>query len=162
MTVRDAAGKHDALRRFVLSIFLVGTAGIGGELLLLGHFEDVRQWTPLALLPLGWIAVAWQRVERGPRSTHALRGAMVLFLASGFVGLWFHYSGNAEFEREMYPSIHGWELVREALTGATPALAPSAMIQLGLLGLTYTYRHPNLERETPRSGVPGRSETEER
>ena len=63
---------------------------------------------------------------------------MAAYLASGLVGLWFHYSGNAEFELEMYPSLSGWSLVREALSGATPALAPGTMIHLGLLGLTYT------------------------
>jgi hypothetical protein len=44
-------------------------------------------------------------------------------------------------------------LFREALSGATPALAPGTMVQFGLLGLLYTYRHPRLdaaERETRR------------
>ena len=152
---------HDNLRRFVLVIFVIGTAGTGGELLLLGHFEDVWQWIPLALLPLGLIVVGWQRVERGRRGTRALQGTMLLFLASGLVGLRFHYSGNAEFEREMYPSIAGWELVREAFTGATPALAPAAMIQLGLLGLAYTYRHPYLARGAQPAGAPPRPENGE-
>ena len=142
------------LRRFILLIFVAGAAGTGADLVLLGHFEDVWQWVPLALLPLGLIAVAWQRIERGPRSTRVLQGTMMLFLASGVAGLWFHYDGNAEFEIEMYPSLAGWELIREALSGATPALAPAAMIQLGLLGLTYAYRHPFLERE-PAAGVGG-------
>ena len=30
-----------------------------------------------------------------------------------------------------------------------PALAPSALAQLGLLGLLYTYRHPALRRRHP-------------
>ena len=42
------------------------------------------------------------------------------------------------------------KLVWKALRGATPALAPGALAQLGLLGLLYTYRHPALThtRET--------------
>ena len=35
-------------------------------------------------------------------------------------------------------------VVDERLTGATPALAPGAMVQLGLIGLAYTFRHPAL------------------
>jgi hypothetical protein len=44
-----------------------------------------------------------------------------------------------EFELEMYPGLSGLELFREAMKGATPALAPGTMTILGLLGLAYTY-----------------------
>jgi hypothetical protein len=37
---------------------------------------------------------------------------------------------------------------------APPALAPASMIQLGLLGLLYTYRHPSL-RSTALDGRQG-------
>ena len=77
----------------------------GADLLLLGHFEDFWQWVPLVLLPLGLIVVAWQRADRGPRSTRILQGTSVLFLASGVTGLWLHFTANAEFELEMYPSL---------------------------------------------------------
>jgi hypothetical protein len=40
--------------------------------------------------------------------------------------------------------LAGWELFKEAMTGATPALAPGAMVQLGLIGLAWSYRHPAL------------------
>ena len=33
------------------------------------------------------------------------------------------------------------------VSGATPTLAPGAMVELGLLGLAYTYRHPALGSE---------------
>jgi hypothetical protein len=49
-----------------------------------------------------------------------------------------------EFELEMYPSMAGFELVRESMSGATPALAPGTMLVLALIGLTYSYRHPRL------------------
>ena len=66
----------------------------------------------------------------------------ILFVLSGVVGLWLHYHGNVEFELEMYPGLAGFELFRESVTGATPTLAPGTMLELGLLGLLYTYRHP--------------------
>ena len=133
------------LRTFVLVVFVVGVLGTAGELVLLGHFEDTWQQAPLALLPLGLLAAAWQRVTRRRLGARVFQCVMAAFVASGLAGLWLHYHGNAEFEVEMYPAIGGWELVREALSGATPALAPAAMIQLGLLGLVCTYRHPALE-----------------
>jgi len=50
-----------------------------------------------------------------------------------------------EFKLETNPSLVGWALVWAVLTGkAPPVLAPGAMIQLGLLGVVYTYKHPAL------------------
>jgi hypothetical protein len=57
-----------------------------------------------------------------------------------------HYGGNSEFQREVDPAIGGWSLVVKVMTAkAPPALAPAGLIQLGLLGLLYTYRHPALQ-----------------
>ena len=139
------------LRRFVLATFLFGAVGTGSELVLIGHLEDAWQCVPLALLAFGLLAVAWQRVERGRRSTRVLQGAMLALVAGGLAGIWLHYDGNVEFELEMYPSLAGPDLVREALTGATPVLAPAALVQIGLLGLAYAYRHPFLVRPRPGS-----------
>jgi hypothetical protein len=45
----------------------------------------------------------------------------------------------------MDPSLSGWPLFVKVVTAkAPPALAPGVMVQLGLLGLVYTYRHPAL------------------
>jgi hypothetical protein len=60
------------------------------------------------------------------------------------VGLYLHYRGNVEFALERDPSLSGARLLWKALRGATPALAPGALSQLGLLGLLYTYGHPAL------------------
>ena len=67
---------------------------------------------------------------------------MLLFVAAGIVGVYLHYQSNVEFELEMNPAAAGWELIRESLTGAMPALAPGTMVHLGLIGLLYTWRHP--------------------
>ena len=65
---------------------------------------------------------------------------MLLFVLSGLVGIYLHLRANIEFELEMYPSLAGVELVREAFTGALPTIAPATMTHLGLLGLASTYR----------------------
>jgi hypothetical protein len=69
---------------------------------------------------------------------------MWLCILSGALGVYFHVRGNLEFELEMTPAAAGWLLWREVMTGATPALAPGAMVQLGLVGLAWAYRHPLL------------------
>ena len=130
----------------VLVVLVLGLIGTGTELLLLEHYEDTWQLAPLVLIGLGLVALAAHAVLRRAGSIIAIRLIMVLSVASGAIGVGLHYQGNAEFEREMYPSIEGLELFSKSMTGATPALAPGTMALLGLLGLIYTYRHPSLYR----------------
>jgi hypothetical protein len=40
----------------------------------------------------------------------------------------------------MQPSIEGTALVKEAMTGAFPVLAPGTMVLLGLVGFALTHR----------------------
>lgn len=132
------------LRGIVLAVFLATAAGAGIELLLLGHTESFQQWIPLLLLGAGLLAAAAAAARPRRGTLTGFRVLMVLFSVAGLLGLYLHYAGNVEFEREMYPSLGGFALFREAMTGATPALAPAVMIQLGVLGFAWTWRHPAL------------------
>ena len=123
-------------------MFLLGTLGTGVELLLLGHYENPWQWTPIGMLTLGLAIAAMCFFVQSRLLLQVFRATMVLFVAAGGLGIFLHYENNREFELEMYPSMEGTELIWESLTGAMPALAPGTMIQLGLVGLLYTYRHP--------------------
>ena len=135
------------LRRGVLLIFVLGTIGLGTELLLLGHFEEWRQQVPLVLLVLGLVLLAIRLFYRGALILRLFRWTMLAFVVGGMVGLWFHINANMEFELEMYPTMSGLELLSKALGGAMPALAPGALVQLGLIGFLYTYQHPTLSRK---------------
>ena len=138
----DEKSEMMVLRRLVGALFAASALGIGIELSLLGHAEDRWQIVPLVMLALGLIAqisLVWRPSQTRVRVFQTL---MVLFVLTGFVGIYLHYSANVEFELEMYPSLEGLSLVREALTGALPALAPATMMQLGFLGLASTYRYP--------------------
>ncbi len=134
------------LHALLFAILGVGIAGLGAELLLLEHFEEWRQWLPLALLAVAalvWLLHAWRRAAS---TVMAMRVVMAAHVLVGAVGVWFHYSGNTEFELEMYPDMQGWTLFTESMMGATPALAPGALVQLGLLGLAWSFRHPALRQ----------------
>ncbi len=135
------------LRYLILGVFLFGLVGTGAELILLEHTEDVWMWTPLALMGAAVLVLVLYGLLKSPRVLRGFQGVMLLFIVSGCLGLWFHYKGNVEFELEMYPSLGGFKLFWEALKGATPALAPGTMIQFGLLGLLYTYKHPALQQD---------------
>jgi hypothetical protein len=130
------------IRRLLAAILLLGMTGTFVELLLLGHDEDSTQLIPLLLLGLGLAAVLWRVVSRSEASTIAVRGLMVLFLMAGAAGVYYHYSANVEFQRETDPALAGRALMMAVLHAKVPpALAPGVMVQLGLIGLAYTYRY---------------------
>jgi hypothetical protein len=129
-----------AVRRLLLATLVAGMAGTASELLLIGHVEDSWQLVPLVLLALGTLVALAHAFTPHRFTRGALQAVMGLFLVSGGIGMVLHYRGNSEFEVEMAPSIAGFELVKESITGAFPVLAPGTMILLGLVGLAVTYR----------------------
>lgn len=131
-----------SLRRFLLAIFLLGIAGISAELLLMGHYEDFYQQIPLGLAALSVAAVGGVVLKPGRATVNLFRIIMALLILSGAIGALLHFQVNIEFQLEMDPSLQGVNLYRKAILAKTPpALAPGAMIQLGLIGLAYTFRH---------------------
>jgi hypothetical protein len=134
------------LRRLLLIAVLVGTIGMGTELLLVGHVDGALQMIPVALLAVGAAALVWCALTARAAAVRLVQVAMTLFVLSGVAGVVLHYRGNEAFELEMYPTMTGLELIRETLTGATPVLAPGSMTLLGLVGWALTYRHPSLAR----------------
>lgn len=143
--VGDKVRRIPPLRRLLLGVFLVGAIGSAVDLFLLEHFEDKLQLIPLGLLGLAVIVLIWHVIHRGRASLRVFQIVMTLFVIAGFVGLVLHYQGSAEFQTEVNPDLSGMELFLKAIRAkAPPALGPGAMINLGLLGLAYVYRHPIL------------------
>lgn len=133
-------------RRLLLLLVLVGAGGLLLELLLLEHWDSRWQWTPLALLGIVLLLGA-STVRRATRPLlRALRLVFALCVAAGALGVWLHMDENLAFEREMNPDVGGSAMLREAVLGATPLLAPGALLHLGLVGLLFAYRHPALRR----------------
>jgi hypothetical protein len=131
------------IRRVLLAILLIGMLGTTIELLLLKHDEEATQLVPLVLLGLGFATVAWHAARPTMASLMTMQILMVLFVASGLIGMVLHYQANVEFQREMDKSLSGMPLFWKVMAAkAPPALAPGAMSQLGLIGLVYSYRYP--------------------
>jgi hypothetical protein len=137
-----------SLRQLVLALVFIGIVGLEIELALLRHAESFSQWIPHIVLIIGLIGTVAVAVRPRVMTLRAFQAMMWIFIGIGLLGLYFHYKGNVEFALERYPSLSGFRLVWKALRGATPALAPGALSQLGLLGLIYTYRHPTLTRSS--------------
>jgi hypothetical protein len=139
------------LRRFLLAIIFLGLLGTGAELILLDHDETVLQYIPLLLIALAIGVAAWLALSRRAAPVRVWRGLMILFLISGVAGFFLHLQAKLAFTAEVNPALSGVRLFWEALrTQSPPALASGIMLQLGLLGLAYTYRHPALTPESDR------------
>lgn len=138
---RDAEhGATRLLRGLLLAILLFGVLGTLAELYLLGHYEEWWQLVPLVLLAVAVPIIALCGVRPSAATLRALQGLMLMFVVAGALGVYQHYTGNVEFELEMYPSRAGFELFWESLAGATPALAPASLSWLGLIGLVASAR----------------------
>lgn len=150
MTERSSQSESvHPLRRALLVIVLLTLAGLLAELVLLEHYESVLQWIPLTMIVVAGGSGIAAAVRPGPMTIGVFRWIMAFFLIAGVLGIYLHLRGNFEFELEMDPEMQGSELWIEVLHGATPVLAPGAMIQAGLVGLAYAFRHPLLKASAP-------------
>lgn len=131
-----------ALRRFLFAILAMGMAGAVIELLLLKHVDGAIQLVPVALLALGLVTLSWHAIRADGASAGAMRAVMLAFVAAGAAGIYFHYRTSVEFQLESDPALKGSALLWQVLEAKVPpALAPGLMVQLGLIGLAYTYRY---------------------
>ena len=133
-----------SLRQLILALVLVGVVGLEIELALLTHAESFTQWIPHIALMAGLIVIAAVYLRPGPGTLRIFQVTMAIYVLVGALGVYLHLRGNVEFALERDATLSGLMLLWKALRGATPALAPGALAQLGLLGLLYTYRHPAL------------------
>lgn len=131
------------IRRLLLAILMLALIGSALDLLLLAHYEEFWQLVPLVLIGVAVPVTAWVWRAGSARAVISFRITMVLVVAAGVAGVALHYTGNREFQHEMDPALAGWALFTAVVTAkAPPALAPASMIQMGLIGLLATYRHP--------------------
>jgi hypothetical protein len=137
------------IRRLLLAVLVIGMAGTLTDLLLLSHYEDTVQVIPLALLAAALAAVVWGIARPSTHSVRTLQVIMTLFVVAGLIGVGLHFNGSAGFQLEIDPSLDWWPLVKKvARSQSPPLLAPGAMVQLGLIGLVYAFRHPIASRES--------------
>ena len=124
----------------ILCVLTLGMVGLLAELLLISHYEDATQWIPLVLLAGGLIALAVDLVFGRSWTQLAVQLTMVLVVAAGALGIYFHFHGSREFQLEMDPQMGGANLVWHVMRAKSPpTLAPGSMVQLGILGLGYSY-----------------------
>ena len=141
-----ANGLTDTFRRALLAILAFGLVGTEVELFLLKHTDGFWQMVPVVVMGASLLVVLWTGLKPDFGSIWTLRVVMGVFLIAGAIGVVQHFTGNVGYEKESNPGLAGAELYKLAAMGSTPLLAPGAMLQLGLIGLLFTYRHPALTR----------------
>lgn len=132
------------LRRGLLVLLVIGAVGLIGELVLLEHYEDRPQFIPFGLLLLTLVVTAWHWWDGRRTSLRVFQAVMMLLIIAGPVGMYLHVTGNYAMEREFDPSLLGLDLWLAVIHGEAPTLAPGTLVQFGLLGLLYAYKHPAL------------------
>jgi hypothetical protein len=141
------------IRLGMLGLVAFGTLAMLAELTLIGHTEDSNQLIPLGVGGVGMVAVLWTALAPRVGALRFLQLVMLLYIGSGVVGVTLHAVANAEFQREMDSTIVGIKLLMKVLEATSPpAMAPALMVQLGLLGLLFTYKHPVLKDGTGAGG----------
>jgi hypothetical protein len=134
------------VRRALFVLLAIGITGTGVDLVLIEHYEDTVQLVPITSTALALVVLAWHAATGSVRSLRALQMMMAVFVVAGAAGIWFHYQGGAAFQLEIDPSQSAWDVFRQVIRiKAPPLLASGVLVQLGLLGFVYAYRHPVLE-----------------
>ena len=139
---------HASLRQLLLALVFLGIVGLEVELALLRHAESLTQWIPHVALMIGLLSTVAVYIRPGAPTLRAFQVVMLIFLVVGALGVYLHFRGNVEFALERDPSLTGTRLIWKALRGASPALAPGALAQLGLLGLLYSHGHPAISKDS--------------
>jgi hypothetical protein len=124
----------------LVAVLTFGMGGLLAELALIAHYEDFLQSTPLVLLAAGLAALAVDLMLARGWTQILVQLTMVLLVAAGALGMYFHFDGSREFQLEMDPQMRGAALVWHVMRAKSPpTLAPGSMVQLGVLGLGYAY-----------------------
>lgn len=142
---------EDLLRRGLLWLAALGTAGTALELVLLRHWDN-----PLELIPfgaLGVLAVAILLVVRRP-SARSIGSARVLasaVLVTSVIGVLIHVRSNYESAPLDFRYTASWPTTPEPIrwllaatdtVGPSPTLAPAAIAFMAFALLIATIRHP--------------------
>src|SRR5262249_24279072 len=96
----------------------------------------------VVLVVLGLITVTCHAILRNTPSIVAFRLTMYLFLIFGIDGFLTHYHSVVQAALKSQPTLVGMPLLYATLSGKTPLLARGMLIEMGLLGLSYTFQHP--------------------
>jgi hypothetical protein len=137
---------EERLRRFLLTTAAVIFAGTVVELWFAEHVESTVQLVPFGLCALGTAAAVAALAAPRRRVLLLVRGVMAAVALGSLYGWYAHLAHNLAFEQEIRPNAPFSAVFWEALSGASPLLAPGILALAAALALASTYGHPALQR----------------
>jgi hypothetical protein len=134
------------LRRFALALAAVGIIGTLAELTLVKHYASKDQLIPYVLLGLSAVGLVAVMLRPSAFVLRAFQVVMVVTVLGSGIGMFEHLKANAHNagatpDSESIPATPS--AILAGIEGFAPLLAPGVLAQVGLLGLAFTYRHPN-------------------
>lgn len=143
-----SAGIEIQVRRLILALLTFGLVATTGDLFALGHYKDSWQLIPLVSMITALAVIVWH-IFSGftAASLRVLRIVMAGIFLVGATGVILHFRGSMAFQLDANPDLSGLPLILKVLHAKSPpALAPGAMVQMGILGLIYVFRHPSVRK----------------
>ena len=139
-----------ALRGFALALTAFGLAATTVDLVFLEHYEETPMLIPLAVNVLALAAILLHALGGTAGTVRVLRLVMVAVVVTSLVGIVLHYRGSLEFQIDMDPTLSASQLFWKVMhMKAPPTLAPGALAQLGLLGLSRHVSSPRARQRGP-------------
>ena len=133
------------LRSFLLGVAAFFFLGSIAELYLLEHYLETRQWIPIILSAAGLVLCTWAWLSPSKGLLKTLQGLMICMAIASLYGMYLHFMGNFQFEKEINPSFTTVEALWPAIKGSNPLLAPGMLLAAAILAAGGTYRHPALD-----------------
>ncbi len=131
------------LRLFLCSLSALLFAGTIAELLSVKHYGDRVQLIPFAMCGIGLalLLLFWWRP--GPGVLKVMQVTMGLIALGSFIGVYEHIEGNLGFAREVHPHADRMALLKAALTGRDPLMAPGILAVAATIAIAASYAAPS-------------------
>lgn len=143
----SSAAVEQRLRSFLLIVVEFVYLGTLAELVLEEHVKEPLQLIPFGLCGLGVLAVLAVLFRPQRNTILVMRAIMVVAALGSLLGIYLHLAANFEFELEMRPNATAGDVIRQALMGASPLLAPGILALGAILAIAATYYHPALSKK---------------
>jgi hypothetical protein len=138
----NASTIESRIRQFLLVLSVLSFGVTVVELILQEHTKSLLQWIPFGLCGIGAAAVIMVLLWPRRSTMHWLRAAMLIVALGGLFGVVIHLRENVLFEQDIRPNAVVQDVISNALKGASPLFAPSALVFAALLAILATYYHP--------------------
>ena len=129
------------LRVFLLWFSIFIFAGALVEVSFLNHLREDEQVVPFILLPLGILLSLLMIIKPSSKMAKVVSIGLLAVFIGGIFGMIVHVSGNLEFLEGGRSATFG-EIIKNAIGGMNPLLAPGILSMGAAVALAALYKYP--------------------